>query len=193
MWFLLMTFAPLQKLCADIYIYTYIYIRMHLYTISGYRTYIYIHRGCRSVLVKLSIGWVLGSARFLCWMPLVAFFGFTNCVLLYNNKTNTGMLMTIGVHLKHLDSRYFAFCNLSPPRIFLPLDLRSEYRIRHGPIGPFYVTSRYSSRIFYRGVSGFATDCPCGVWCRGLTTCLLYVGPLFENLLWNNSWAVDLT
>ena len=25
--------------------------------------------------------------------------------------------------------------------------------------------------------------CPCGVWCRGLTTCPLYVGPLFGNLV----------
>ena len=33
---------------------------------------------------------------------------------------------------------------------------------------------------------GFATDCPCGVWCRGLTTCLLYVVPLFGNLVWND-------
>ena len=32
----------------------------------------------------------------------------------------------------------------------------------------------------YRVVPGFATDCACGVWCRGLTTCLLYVGPLFK-------------
>ena len=32
-----------------------------------------------------------------------------------------------------------------------------------------------------RGVSGFATDCPCNVWCRGLTTCLLHVSPPFGN------------
>ena len=30
-------------------------------------------------------------------------------------------------------------------------------------------------------------------WCRGLTTCLLHVGPPFENGFWNNSWAVGLT
>ena len=36
-------------------------------------------------------------------------------------------------------------------------------------------------RIFYRGFPGFATDCFCGVGCRGLTTCLLYVGPLFGH------------
>ena len=38
---------------------------------------------------------------------------------------------------------------------------------------------RFFIRILYRGVPGFAIDCPCGVWCRGLTTCLLYVRPLF--------------
>ena len=86
-----------------------------------------------------------------------------------------------------------AFCNLSPPRMFLPLDLLSEYRIQHGAIGPLYVTSSNSTWIFCRGVSGFATDCPCGVWCRGLTTCLLHVGPPFGNRRLNNSWAVGLT
>ena len=39
----------------------------------------------------------------------------------------------------------------------------------------------------------FATDCPCGVWCRGLTTCILHVGPPFGNRILNNSWAVGLT
>ena len=66
-------------------------------------------------------------------------------------------------------------------------------RIQHGAIGPLYVTSSYSTWIFCRGVSGFATDCPCGVWCRELTTCLLHVGPPFGNRLLNNSWAVGLT
>ena len=65
--------------------------------------------------------------------------------------------------------------------MFLSLDLLSEYRIQHGAIGPLYVTSSYSIWIFCRGVSGFATDCPCYVWCRGLTTCLLHVGPPFGN------------
>ena len=76
---------------------------------------------------------------------------------------------------------------------FLRLDLLSENRIQHGAIGPLYVTSSYSTWIFCRGVSGFATDCPCGVWCCGLTTCLLHVGPPFKNWLLNNSWAVGLT
>ena len=85
------------------------------------------------------------------------------------------------------------FYNPSPPRMFLSLGLLSEYRIQHGAIGPLYVTSSYSTWIFGRGVSGFATDCPCDVWCRGLTTCLLHVGPPFGNRFLNTSWAVGLT
>ena len=77
--------------------------------------------------------------------------------------------------------------------MFLSLDLLSEYLIQHGAIGPLYVTSSYSTWILCRGVSGFATDCPCDVWCRGLTTCLLHVGPPFGNRFSNTNWAVSLT
>ena len=87
------------------------------------------------------------------------------------------------------------WCSTIPhlPGCFLSLDLLWEYRIQHGVNGPLYVTSSYSSWIFCRGVSGFATDCPCGVWCRGLITCLLHVGPPFGNRILNNSRAVGLT
>ena len=44
-----------------------------------------------------------------------------------------------------------------------------------------FVRCMFPYRMFYRGVPGFATDCLCGVGCRGLTTCLLYVGPLFGH------------
>ena len=98
------------------------------------------------------------------------------------------------LHLKqHFDTRYLVFYNTSPPRMFLSLELHWEYRIQHGANGPLYVTSNYSTWIFCRGGSGFATDCPCYVWCRGLTTCLLHVGPPFENRILKNSWAVGLT
>ena len=105
------------------------------------------------------------------------------------------MLVTFGICFKqHFDTKYLVFYNPSPPRIFLSLDLLSEYRIQHGAIGPLYVTSSYSTWIFCRGVSGFATDCPCDVWCRrGLTTCLLHVGPPFGNRFLNTSWDVGLT
>ena len=103
------------------------------------------------------------------------------------------MLVTFGICFKqHFDTRYLVFFNPSPPRIFLCLDLLSQYRIQHGIIGPLYATSSYSTWIFCRGVSGFATDCPCDVWCRGLTTCLLHVGPPFGNRFLNTRWAVYL-
>ena len=34
------------------------------------------------------------------------------------------------------------------------------------------------------GVPAVVTDCPCDVWCHGLTTCFLCVGPFF----WKCSW-----
>ena len=105
---------------------------------------------------------------------------FANCVLPFDKSLILGCLWPL----------VFVFYNPSPPRMFLSLDLLWEYRIQHGANGPLYVTSSYSIWIFCRGVSGFATDCPCGVWCRGLTTCLLHVGPSFGNQMLNNSWAV---
>ena len=59
--------------------------------------------------------------------------------------------------------------------------------------GLLHVMSRFSPGIFYMGIHGFATDCPCGVWCRVLTTCLLYAGPLFGNVVGTDSVFVSLT
>ena len=72
------------------------------------------------------------------------------------------------------------FCKCTPPWMFLPLDIPSEYRPEHVTFGLLCVIFKFPSRIFCRRVPGFATDCPCGVWCCGLTTCLLYVGPPLE-------------
>ena len=114
--------------------------------------------------------------------------------VLFSLPIVTGMLVTFGTCFnQHFDTRYLVFYNPSPPRMFLSLDLLSEYRIQHGTIGPLYVTSSFSTWIFCRGVSCFATACPCDVWCRGLTTCLLHVGPPFGNRFLNTSWAVGLT
>ena len=110
-------------------------------------------------------------------------FFFSNCVLPSDDKSLIPGYSWLLVFVLNntLDTRYLVSYNPSPPRMFLSLDLLSEYRIQHGAIGPLYVTSSYSTWIFFRGVSGFATDCPCGVWCRGLTTCLLHIGPPFGN------------
>ena len=43
-----------------------------------------------------------------------------------------------------------------------------------------YIKFRLSDRIVSRGVPSFQTYCPCGILCRGLPTCLLYVSPLLE-------------
>ena len=57
----------------------------------------------------------------------------------------------------------------------------TEYWIDHVAIRVFNNNKLiFPIRIFHKGVPGFATDCPWGVLCRGLTTCLLYVGPLFD-------------
>ena len=78
-----------------------------------------------------SIGLFFGNAQFLLVLNATScLFGFTNCVFLYGNKTNTRMLVTIGIRFKEcFDNRYFAFCNLSLTMIFLSLDPLSEHRI----------------------------------------------------------------
>ena len=58
--------------------------------------------------------------------------------------------MTFGICFKqHIDASYLVFYNPSPPRMFLSLNLLSEYLIQHGAIGPIYVISSYSILIFW--------------------------------------------
>ena len=181
MCFLLMTFVPVQKLCVNVY--------MHSLNEFCYRTYIYIRQDCHSVLVKLHhITFYrtvfLGSARFLGWMPLFVFFGIP---IVSSSMINSLILGCLWLLVFVLNNTLILgiWCSTIP---HIP-----EYRIQHGAIGPLYVTSSCSTWIFCRGVSGFATYCTCGVWCRWLTTCLLHVSPPFGNRPVNNSWAVSLT
>ena len=44
-----------------------------------------------------------------------------------------------------------------------------KYWIKCVTIRPFYFKFIFSTRLLYGG--DFATDCTCGVWCHGLTTC----------------------
>ena len=83
--------------------------------------------------------------------------------------------------MNYLMEFYFiGFVNAHLPGCFCPWTFRLEYRPEHVTFGLLCVIFKFPSRIFCRRVPGFATDCPCGVWCRGLTTCLLYVGPPLE-------------
>ena len=167
-----------------------IYMYVHSLYEFCYRSY--IQRECHSVLAKLHpmtfFRGVRGS-----WAEC-HFFVFFGLQIVSCSFINTRMLVTFTICFKqHFDARYLVFYNTSPPRMFLSLDLLWEHRIQHGANGPLYITSSYSTWIFCRGVSGFSTDCPCGVWCRGLTTCLLHGGPPFGNRILSNSWAVGLT
>ena len=193
MCFLLMTLVPVQKLCVNnIYIYIYIH---SLYEFC-HRTYIYNGNGSvmqywQSCTPSCSIGlyfWGVRGSWAECHFFLLSF---TNCFALWY-KSNTRVFVTFCICFKEYFDTILVFYNPSPPRMLLSLDLLWEYRIQHGANGPLYVTSSYSTWIFCRGVSGFAIDCPCGVWCCWLTTCLLHVCPPFGNRILNNSWAVDL-
>ena len=63
--------------------------------------------------------------------------------------------------------------------------VNGNYNLLLGFYYHYFVILRFTTTIFYRGVPGFVTNCPFGGWCRGLTTCLLWVGPCFLNLIWN--------
>ena len=88
-----------------------------------------------------------------------------------------GMTIVIGPHKFSLQA---TLDHHAPPWMFLPLDIFFEYWIEHVTLGLIYAMFRCSVRIFYGVVPGFATDCPCSVWCRALTTGLMYVGPFLE-------------
>ena len=69
----------------------------------------------------------------------------------------------------------------------------SEYWNEHVAIKLLYTKFVFSDKVFYRGVPGFATDCPCGVCWRGLTTFLLFVRPLsFGYLVFSYNRSVSL-
>ena len=72
--------------------------------------------------------------------------------------------------------------NAQPPWMFLPLGILLECWIEHVSFGLIYVMFTFPTSIFYRGVPGFATDCPCGVWCRGLNHFLVTI----HNSNWIN-------
>ena len=74
-----------------------------------------------------------------------------------------------------------------------PLGILLEYWIEHVTFGLLYVMFTFPAGIFSRGVPGFATACPCSIWCCGLTTCFLHVGPLFGNLVKIDSRSVSFT
>ena len=123
------------------------------------------------------MGLYFGNARFLCWMPHSVFFGLpiVSCSII--NSLILGCLwpfvfvsnniLTLGIW--HSAISHLPGC-FAPGPSFIISDSTWCHQMSH-------LASQFW--IFCRLVSGFATDCPCGVCCRGLTTWLLYVGPHF--------------
>ena len=110
-------------------------------------------------------------ALFWCWVSL--------CVPFINSLTEFYFIMlavtTIGLvwplflfwntRLGVLKQNSSGSTNAQLPG-FPSLDISFEYWIEHVSFGLLYVMFRFYARIFYMGVSGFANDCPCGVWRR---------------------------
>ena len=59
--------------------------------------------------------------------------------------------------------------------MFPPLDMCFECWFEHVTFRLLYVIFRFSTGVFYKGVPGFANDCPRDIWCSGLTTCCILV------------------
>ena len=73
----------------------------------------------------------------------------------------------------------------------LPTEVKQSDNLYHWNITSCHGPHLHAMlRIISRGVSGLATDSPCGVWGRGWTTCLLHDSPLFGSHFKtsNGSW-----
>ena len=127
-------------------------------------------------------------------LSVFCFLWFTNCVLLSDTDLIPGCLWLLAFVLNNT-LILGIWCSTIPhlPGCFCPWTFFQNIGFNMVPSDPFM--SHQATQLGYicMGVSGFATDSPCGVWCRGLTTCLLHVVPPFGNRLLNNSWAVGLT
>ena len=145
------------------------------------------HYALVSCTPSQSIG-LLGGTLFWCWVSLcVIFYQYLYMVLFHHNGdyywTFMFIMFTLDYTFRLSDTRLFWFCNYEPPWVILLHSL--EYWIEYVTFRPLYVMRRFSNGILYRGVPGFATDCPCSVWCGGLTNCFQYAGAIFGNLVGN--------
>ena len=181
--------------------YGYICLSIHMHSLYEFccRTFKYIQQECRSVLVELHpITFYrtvfLGSSWFLGWMPLFVFFGspIVSCSMI--NSLILGCFWPLVFVLNNILILCISHSTVSQlTRCFCPWTFFKNFKFNMVPSDPFMSHLATQLGYFVIWVSGFATDCPCGIWCHGLTTCLLHVGPHFGNRLLNNSWAVGLT
>ena len=69
------------------------------------------------------------------------------------------------------------------PWMFLSMWLDWEYRIGLFIMEHHVIGFTLQTRTICMAAPGFVTDCLCGVWSRGATIYLLYVGPLFYTCI----------
>ena len=135
------------------------------------------------------LGRVFGCELFWCWVSLctpftISLIEFCFIMIFMIVVTIIGIFMTILFILGLLQLSISGWTNAQLPGCFAPLlDIPLEYRIEYVTLGLLYLMFTFPIMRFYRGVPGFETDYPCGVWCRGLTTCFLYIGPPYGNLV----------
>ena len=110
--------VPVQKLFVNIYVYMYMYFPYTSSVICRIYNGIVIQYW-RSCTPSRSIGECAAPGL----NAILCFLWFTNCVLLFDKKSTTRMLVAFGICLKqYFDTRYLVFYNTSPPRMFLSLD-----------------------------------------------------------------------
>ena len=177
---------PLFPSRNSVLIYHYLYICI-LYTNSGYRTYIYIHREGRvvqywwSCIPSQSIGLFCGvrgscvecHVLFSLVSPIVSCSMIIRLILgcLWPLAFVLNNIMTLGILRSAISHLSGCFC---------PWTFFQNIGFNMVSLDPF--VSHIHTQLWYStgGVSGFATDCSCGVWCHGLTTCLLHVLHVLE-------------
>ena len=88
-----------------------------------------------------------------------------------------------------------SFGSTNAPMMFLPLDFPFEHSIEHVTLGLLYamLDSLLGYSTGYLQALQLILHSLVGAVNHPLATCLLYVGPLFGNQVWNDSGFVSLT
>ena len=147
------------------------------------------HCAFASCTPSQSIGLFLGCALF--WCPVSLCIPFTNsliaCYSIMMVAAIIGIFMPIAIHFGLHNQIFFGSATTHLPGCFCPWTFFFEYWNGHVTFVLLYVMFRFATKTF----PSFATDCHCVVWRRWLTTFLLYVGPRFGNLVWNDTGFVS--
>ena len=153
------------------------------------------HRALVGCTPSQSIGLFLGCALFWCWVSvcvpftisLIEFYFIVNFIMIV--VTIMGFLWpffsfwTTRLGFLLLSTCSSGSANAQLLGCFRPWAFSLNITLNLLPSDSF-MSCLHSLHGYSTGeFQAFATDCPCDVWCRGLTTCFLYVDPLLGNLV----------